>query len=163
MASIAPSPFHRGEQEIQSRFGVREQIENVGQRFIRDHLPDEHRQFYPQLPMLPVGSIDKAGRPWASVLVGRPGFMHSPDPRTLEIHARPLFGDPLNDNLTQGVQLGLLGIEYSTRRRNRLNGVLSLMEEGYLRISVGQSFGNCPQYIQARNFELSSAVDHPDA
>lgn len=163
MASIAPSPFHRGEQEIQSRFGVREQIENVGQRFIRDHLPDEHRQFYPQLPMLPVGSIDKAGRPWASVLVGRPGFMHSPDPRTLEIHARPLFGDPLNDNLTQGVQLGLLGIEYSTRRRNRLNGVLSLIEEGYLRISVGQSFGNCPQYIQARNFELLSAVDHPDA
>ncbi len=41
MASVEPSPFHHGEQEIQSRFGVREQIENVGQRFIRDHLPSE--------------------------------------------------------------------------------------------------------------------------
>ncbi len=161
MASVAPSPFHRGEQEIQSRLGVREQIENVGQRFIRDYLPDDHRQFYPQLPMLPVGSIDESGRPWASVLVGRPGFINSPDPHTLEIHSRPLFGDPLNENLTQGVQLGLLGIEYSTRRRNRLNGEVSLLEEGYLRISVGQSFGNCPQYIQARNFEFLSAVDHP--
>ncbi len=39
------SPFHRGEREIQSRFGVREQIENVGQRFIRDYMPGEHRQF----------------------------------------------------------------------------------------------------------------------
>ena len=53
MVSVEPSPFHHGEQEIQSRFGVREQIENVGQRFIRDHLPDDHRQFYPQLPLLP--------------------------------------------------------------------------------------------------------------
>ncbi len=144
MASIEVSPFHRGEQEIQSRFGVREQIENVGQRFIRDYLPDDHRQFYPQLPMLLVGSIDTSGRPWASVLVGRPGFMKSPDPRTLEIHSRPLFGDPLNENLTQGVQLGMLGIEYSTRRRNRLNGEVSLVEEGYLKISVDQSFGICP-------------------
>lgn len=162
MARNAPSPFHRGEQKIQSRFGVREQIENIGQQFIRDYLPDEHRQFYSQLPMLPVGSMDKSGRPWASVLVGRPGFMHSPDPRTLEIHARPLFGDPLHENLTEGVQLGLLGIEYATRRRNRLNGAVSLMEEACLTISVGQSFGNCPQYIQARNFEILSAVDHPD-
>ena len=145
---------------IQSRYDVREQIENVGQRFIRDYLPDDHRQFYPQLPMLLVGSIDHSGRPWASVLVGRPGFINSPDPRTLEVHAKPLFGDPLNENLTQGVQLGMLGIEYSTRRRNRLNGEASLIDESYFRISVGQSFGNCPQYIQARNFEFVSGVEY---
>ena len=29
------------------------------------------------------------GRPWASVLAGPPGFMSSPDPRTLRIAARP--------------------------------------------------------------------------
>lgn len=160
MTSTAPSPFHRGEQEIQSRLGVREQIENVGQRFIRDYMPDEHRQFYAQLPLLLVGSIDNSGRPWASVLVGRPGFMNSPDPRTLEIHSRPLFGDPLNENLAQGVQLGMLAIEFSTRRRNRLNGEVSLMDEGFLQINVGQSFGNCPQYIQARDFEFLATIDH---
>ncbi len=155
------SPFHRGEKEIQSRLGVREQIENVGQRFIRDYMPGEHRQFYAQLPLLLVGSIDKSGRPWASVLVGHPGFMKSPDPRTLEIHSRPFFGDPLNENLAQGVQLGVLGIDYSTRRRNRLNGEVSLVEEGCFKINVGQSFGNCPQYIQARDFEILPAVDQP--
>ena len=61
MTTSVASPFHRGEQEIQSRLGVREQIENVGQRFIRDHLPAEHRHFYEQLPMLIVGSIDDSG------------------------------------------------------------------------------------------------------
>ncbi len=160
MTSTAPSPFHRGEQEIQSRLGVREQIENVGLRFIRDYMPDEHRQFHAQLPMLLVGSIDKAGRPWASVLVGRPGFMNSPDPHTFEIHSRPFFGDPLNENLAHGVQLGMLGIEFSTRRRNRLNGEVSSMDEGYFKISVVQSFGNCPQYIQARDFEFLPAIEH---
>lgn len=160
MTNTVLSPFHHGEQEIQSRLGVREQIENVGQRFIRDYMPDEHRQFLAQLPLLLVGSIDKSGRPWASVLVGRPGFLNPSDPRTLKIHSRPLFGDPLNDNLAHGAQLGLLGIEFSSRRRNRLNGDVSSMDEGYLKISVGQSFGNCPQYIQARDFELLPAIDH---
>ena len=161
MAAIETSPFHSGEQEIQSRLGVREQIENVGQRFIRDYLPDDHRQFYPQLPMLLVGSIDTSGRPWASVLVGRPGFIQSPNPRTLEIRSQALFGDPLNENLAQGAQLGMLGIEYATRRRNRLNGTVSSVGEDGIEISVGQSFGNCPQYIQARDFEFLPGIDHP--
>jgi len=159
MDTATQSVFHRGEREIQSRLGVREQIENVGQRFVRDYMPDEHRQFLEQLPLLLLGSIDKSGRPWASVLVGRPGFIKSPDPRTLEIHTRPIFGDPLNDNLARGVPVGALGIEFSTRRRNRLNGKVSSTRDDYLTISVGQSFGNCPQYIQARDFEFLPGVD----
>ena len=145
MDTATQSVFHRGEREIQTRLGVREQIENVGQRFIRDYMPDEHRQFLGQLPLVLVGSIDESGRPWASVLVGRPGFIKSPDPRTLEIHTRPIFGDPLNDNLARDVPVGMLAIEYSTRRRNRLNGTVSSMGDSYIKINVGQSFGNCPQ------------------
>ncbi len=154
-----PSPFHPGEQKLQTRLGVREQIENVGQRFIRDHLTGEHRHFFAQLPLLLAGSIDKSGRPWASVLVGRPGFLDSPDPRTLEIHTPLLFGDPLNENLARGSQLGMLGIEFATRRRNRLNGEVTLIEEGLIRIKMGQTFGNCPQFIQARDYEFLAAID----
>ncbi len=159
MMNALPSPFHPGEQQIQSQLGVREQVENVGQRFIRDYMPGDHRQFYSQLPMLLMGSVDKSGRPWASVLVGRPGFLNSPDPHTLEIHSRPIFADPLNENLAQGVNVGMLGIEYSTRRRNRLNGEVTRMGDGQFRIGVHQAFGNCPQYIQARDFEFLPAVD----
>ena len=158
-ARLDPSPFHPGEQKIQTRLGVREKIENVGQRFIRDHLTGEHRQFLAQLPLLLAGSIDASGRPWASVLVGRPGFLKSPDPRTLDIHTPLLFGDPLNENLTRDSQLGMLGIEFATRRRNRLNGEVALIKEGLIRIKMSQTFGNCPQFIQAREYEFSAAID----
>ncbi len=160
MDTTTHSPFHRGEREIQSRLGVREQIEKFGQRVVRDFMPDEHRQFYAQLTLLFVGSIDKSGRPWASVMAGRPGFLNSSDRRTLEIRSRPVFGDPLNESLAPGAHVGLLGIEYSTRRRNRLNGQVSSMGERCLEIKVGQSFGNCPQYIQSRDFEILPAVDN---
>jgi ferredoxin-NADP reductase/predicted pyridoxine 5'-phosphate oxidase superfamily flavin-nucleotide-binding protein len=146
----AVSPFHPGEQEIQTRLGVREQIEDIGQRFIRDYLPEEHREFYAGLPFLVVGSVDRAGRPWASLLAGRPGFLATPDANTLSIAARPTFGDPLNEALTEGTRLGVLGIEYQTRRRNRLTGRVTAFSDRGLALQVDQTFGNCPKFIQAR-------------
>ncbi len=154
------SPFHQGERELQSRKGVREQAENIGQRFIRDHLPEQHQSFYAQLPLLFAGTIDQAGRPWASVLVGRPGFINSPDQQSLNISARPIYGDPLNENLSEGVEIGLLGIEYHSRRRNRMSGKISSLINGAIGLSVTQTFGNCPQYIQARDYQLQPEIDN---
>ena len=153
------SPFHQGEREIQTRLGVREQVEEIGQRFIRGYMPDEHRAFYAQLPLLLIGSIDKAGRPWASVLVGRPGFLHSPVPDRLKINTRLIYGDPLKDNLSIGPQVGVLGIEYESRRRNRMAGKLTAINDGGFEIKIDQAFGNCPQYIQSRSFEFLPEVD----
>ena len=68
----ARSPFHRGELEIQARLGVRDRIEKLGRRLIRDHMPEEHREFFSALPFLLVGTVDAGGRPWASVLGGEP-------------------------------------------------------------------------------------------
>ncbi|WP_395681798.1 pyridoxamine 5'-phosphate oxidase family protein, partial [Inquilinus sp.] len=95
-------------------------------------------------------SLDRQGRPWASILSGRPGFLQSPDPRTLTVAARPAYGDPLGDNLALGAPVGLLGIQLETRRRNRMNGTVTESADGRFAVTVGQSFGNCPQYIQAR-------------
>jgi uncharacterized protein len=148
------SPFHAGELAIQSRMGVQEQIDKQGRRVIRDHLPKQSQQFFSQLSYIIVGTVDEVGSPWASVLVGNPGFLSSPDNRTLQIATQPLFGDPLITNLSDGIDIGLLGIELHTRRRNRLNGkVMATSVDGF-DVKVGQSFGNCPQYIQARMFEL---------
>ena len=44
----------------------------------------------------------------------------------------------------------LLGIELATRRRNRLNGTVTDLDHGGFTVALDQSFGNCPQYIQAR-------------
>lgn len=149
------SPFHAGELAIQARLGVQEQMDRQGRRVIREFLPEQHRQFFAQLPFLIAGTVDAVGNPWASILVGTPGFLSTPNDHTLHIAATPLFGDPLATTLTNGIDIGLLGIELPTRRRNRLNGTVIATQNDRIEVQVKQCFGNCPQYIQARRSELA--------
>ena len=148
-----PSPFHEGEKQVQSRVGVREKAEALGQRMVRDFMPDQHREFFQALPILFVGSVDRSGRPWASALVGQPGFVHSPEPRRLVVEASTLPHDPLEQNIREGAALGLLGLEFSSLRRNRANGIVAARQHDRFEIAVEQSFGNCPQYIQRRQLQ----------
>lgn len=148
------STWHEGEKFIQEKVGVAERMEGVGQRVVRDFMPDQHRAFYAGLPFMVLGSVDTEGDAWASVLEGRPGFMSSPSPTTLDIAARPDPLDPAGDGMHDGAAVGLLGIELHTRRRNRMNGVLSRLDAGF-RVEVDQSFGNCPRYIQLRDFSFA--------
>jgi ferredoxin-NADP reductase/predicted pyridoxine 5'-phosphate oxidase superfamily flavin-nucleotide-binding protein len=146
------NPFHAGEQAVHERLGIRERMVGLGQRVIRTAMPEQHQRFFEQLPFMLVGSVDAAGRPWASTLVGRPGFVQAPDAKRLAFRARPIPGDPLAEGLVPGAQLGFLGIELHTRRRNRVNGhVVAADAEGFV-VEVDQSVGNCPQYIQGREF-----------
>jgi ferredoxin-NADP reductase/predicted pyridoxine 5'-phosphate oxidase superfamily flavin-nucleotide-binding protein len=146
-----PSPFHAGEQWVQERLGVRS-IEDWARQVVRPYLPEQHRAFHTSLPFLVAAARDARGRPWATLLTGPEGFVTSPDPRSLAIAARPAAGDALEDALVDGADLGLLGIEFSTRRRNRLNGRIARDGRGTLICAVGQSFGNCPQYIHERQW-----------
>ncbi|MEQ8652496.1 MAG: pyridoxamine 5'-phosphate oxidase family protein [Kiloniellales bacterium] len=143
------SPFHPGEQSLQSSAGVRESMERVGRKLIRRYMPDQHRAFFRTLPFLVVGALDEAGQPWASLLTGRPGFVDSPDPRHLRISAKPLPGDPAAAGLKPGKRIGGLGIELHTRRRNRFTARLGAEGTAIL-AEIEHSFGNCPQYIQTR-------------
>jgi uncharacterized protein len=152
--SHTESPFHEGELTIQTRLGFQEQMDKQGRRIIRDYLTAQHRQFFAQLPYILVGTVDAAANPWASVLVGHPGFLVSPNDRTLQIKALPPSGDPLATTLAEGCDIGLLGIELYTRRRNRLNGTVTAIDDHGFEVQVGQSFGNCPQYIQSRTIAV---------
>ena len=152
----AVSPFHTGEQSIQEKLGVREQMERFGSRVIRDHMPDQHREFYQQLPFIFAGFVDNEGWPWASILCGQPGFVHSDSPYTLSIDTTPLCGDPLLEALQSDLHIGLLGIELPTRRRNRLTTHVESYHSNNIRLRVDQSFGNCPQYIQTRSIRWRS-------
>lgn len=152
-----PSPFHAGEIAVQERCGVREAIDRVGRVVIRTFMLPDHRELFAKLPMVIVGSLDDDRRPWASILVGPPGFTRAVDERTLRIDAVPAPGDPLASSLMIGAPLGLLGIELPTRRRNRLNGTVTALDARGFTVTVDQSFGNCPQYIQARTPERRRA------
>ncbi len=148
--------FHEGEQAVQRRVGaaVHERLAEIGPQVIRGFMPDQHRDFFAQLPFVVVGSVDAGGQPWASVLTGPPGFMNSPDPQQLQIGGLPSAHDPLSSNLHDGAAVGLLGIEPHTRRRNRMNGVVQDLGQTGFAVHVSQSFGNCPKYIQARRPEF---------
>ncbi len=117
---------------------------------IRDLMPEQHRHFFAQLPYVFLGTVDAAGWPLATLLTGHPGFVQSPDPATLHIAVLPDAGDPAAKALAADRDIGILGIDFSMRRRNRVNGHIQSLEPGGIIVAVNQSFGNCPQYIQQR-------------
>ncbi|MEJ6020954.1 pyridoxamine 5'-phosphate oxidase family protein [Ramlibacter sp. PS4R-6] len=153
--------FHDGELALQVRAGVRERLGDGP--FIRDHMPQQHCDFFALLPFVLAGSIAADGQPWASVLTGPVGFVQSPDPRLLSVRAQPAAHDPLSANLQAGAALGLLGIQPHTRRRNRLNGHVAAADASGFLVSVDQSFGNCPKYIQAREATYTGPASAPAA
>jgi ferredoxin-NADP reductase/predicted pyridoxine 5'-phosphate oxidase superfamily flavin-nucleotide-binding protein len=159
----AESPFHEGEQRVQERLGVREAIEPWARKVVRPFLPDGHREFYAQLPFVVLAARDGRGRPWATLVGGSPGFLTSPDPRTLISTTLPSAGDALAGALARGSDVGLLGIELATRRRNRVNGRIAAASDAAVTLAVDQSFGNCPQYIHERHWRLEPPRAEPTA
>ncbi len=145
------SPFHLGEQRVQKRLGVRD-MEDWARKVVLDYLPEEHRAFHTALPFLVVAARDAQGRPWATLLTGPEGFVASPDLRSLVIDAEPVRGDGLEEALVTGADVGILGIELSTRRRNRVNGRIVDARSGDVIFGVEQAYGNCPQYIREREW-----------
>ncbi|TFY84669.1 flavin-nucleotide-binding protein [Pseudomonas nabeulensis] len=153
MNPIEQSPWHAGERQLQEAVGVAERMAVIGPKVIRDHLPEQHRDFYPLLPYLVLGVVDDQGIPWATMVEGAPGFAHSPDPQTLQVDSLPSMSDPARAAFHQGAAIGLLGIDLNTRRRNRMNGRIEGLDHEGFSVDVMQSFGNCPKYIQLRPVE----------
>jgi predicted pyridoxine 5'-phosphate oxidase superfamily flavin-nucleotide-binding protein len=149
--ALNPQPFHRGEIEAQERAGVRAQMERVGAIVLRNHMPDQHRELFNKLPTLLLGGTDANAQVWASIIWGEPGFIASPDATTLRVNARLCDDDPLSAMVKPGTGFGALGLEFETRRRNRANGIVTQVDELGFTLSVQQSFGNCPKYIQTRD------------
>lgn len=155
------SLFHEGEVALQRSVGMAERIEQVGAKVVRDFMPEQHRDFYARLPFIVVATVDDAGDVWPTILTGQPGFIQSPSPTSLTVGARPDPADPAAAGAIAGASIGMLGIELHTRRRNRMNGAIAGASGNSLKIEVGQAFGNCPQYIQLRDFEFADDGDLP--
>lgn len=165
MDSIFPvkpkSPWHEGELTIQRRAGVLDRMAAVGERNIRHHLIQQHREFYPLLPFIVMGVVDPAGESWATLLAGRPGFIASPDDKTLRLDTRLDPLDPAAPGAEDGDAAGLLGMQLETRRRNRANGTIRRSSADGFDVTVEDSFGNCPRYITIRRHAFTRAPDAP--
>lgn len=158
--SALRSPFHAGEIAAQERAGTRAMAAKVGGS-IHTAFPPPAAAFLAGQPMVVLASTDDAGRPWASILTGAPGFAAVTGPRTARVAADPVGGDPLAANLGSTSHVGLLVPDLATRRRLRVNGRLGLETDGAFLIHADQVYANCPKYIQRRSAAVMRA-DPPE-
>ncbi|MEI2297036.1 2Fe-2S iron-sulfur cluster-binding protein [Ensifer sp. MJa1] len=155
------SPWHEGELAIQRSLGVVERMDATGRNFVRTFMPEQHQLFFPMLPFAVFGTVDANGDPWATMRAAAPGFMQAPDAWNLDVRLPRQPDDPADAGMEDAHSIGMLGIQLETRRRNRLNGAIRRDADDAFTIRVGQSFGNCPQYIQLRQFAFSREPHQP--
>ncbi len=149
-------PFHEGEIDIQERTGERE-IARMNSVAVKDEILGGALAFIERQPLVVVATEDSTTDLWATMIFGKPGFMHAPSTRELQIdlqYTKMIDGDPSLKNLESDPRVGLLLIELDTRRRLKINGRVASRVEDKLTIAVEESFPLCPKYIQRRKVRL---------
>jgi len=82
--------------------------------------------FYAHLSYFIAATLDSKGRPWVSILTGAQGFLRPVSQTHLALVTRLSEGDPLLENLKDGLTVSEggrliagLGIDFTNRRRNK--------------------------------------------
>ncbi|KAF7795439.1 hypothetical protein EIP86_006597 [Pleurotus ostreatoroseus] len=161
--------WHRGERAIQKKLGF-DGTMRMAYIWIDGEMPEEHRIFHTtRLPFIPVTTLDEEGRPWSCIFAGvsgKPGFVTSSRWDSMDMVIKTWPGDPFRNNVRlfgrkNKMLAAGIGIEFSTRRRNKFAGhISSVHQDGdiyKLNLIVNQAIGNCPKYINVRDL-----VPHPD-
>ena len=156
----AQTGFHDGELAVQERAGVRAQAARLGGAMLAT--PDLNggmSAFLADRDFAVLTARDADGRLWTSPLFSTPGFLQARH-RELRVRALPNSGDPLH-GLNADQPAGMLAIEFSTRRRVRVNGILTHVRDAGMQLSVDQAYGNCPKYIHPRRLEHVDGAPQP--
>lgn len=137
--------WHAGEVAIQKKLGYLDAVADRW-RMTENFMRDQHRIFHTSnLHFLPITTIDLDGRPWASLVAGPTGdigFVQSPDKNTLILSVKLWDADPLVYTLDAWLDpderwkvpperflIAGVGIEFSTRRRNKFAGRIRSVEK----------------------------------
>jgi uncharacterized protein len=147
-SDVSMTGFHEGELAMQRRAGVTAEAARLAGMLAEPNLDGGGQRFLADRTFAVITGADGAGRLWTSPLIGQAGFLDGHG-RTLDVRSSPRAGDPLH-GLAPGQPVGMLAIEFATRRRMRINGALVASVPGRMTVAVDQAFGNCPQYIQQR-------------
>lgn len=126
--------WNPGEAILQRKYGFTDAVRgswNLTENYMRE----QHRIFHTShLPFIPITTMDDRGRPWGGIVAGatgKIGFVTSPDTTTLSVDARLWAGDPLLSTMQRWIDsksspesflMAGLGIEFTTRRRNKFAG-----------------------------------------
>ncbi|KAL5359462.1 hypothetical protein BJX96DRAFT_58390 [Aspergillus floccosus] len=176
MSISALQGWHPGEASIQRQLGYAAAVSSRWAA-VENQLREQHQKFHTSnLPFIPLTTTDDDGRPWAGIAAGstgQVGFVESPSLKTLVFRAKLWEGDPILETLkklesfqssgenTKEEERYLtagLGIEFSTRRRNKFAGrierVKAITEQDYVfEVEINEALGNCPKYINVRQLD----------
>lgn len=155
-----PWGFHDGELAVQRRAGVEAEAVRLKMMLAPAELRGGVAAFLADRTFAALTGRDRSGLLWVSPLTGPPGFLSATSLNSLQAAASIPDGDPLH-GLAAGQPVGLVVIEFATRRRVRINGVLADAGPGRLAIDVDQAYGNCPQYIQQRLLSPDTPIAEP--
>lgn len=136
--------YHDGELEAQRRAGVSDLASRVG-RIIGSTIPPAAAQFLAERSFVITATVAADGRVHASVLSGA---AQARDERTIVL--RPVSGhvDVVREDVAATGIIGLLAIDFATKRRMRANGRAEL-RGGEIVVATSEVYSNCPQYIDA--------------
>jgi predicted pyridoxine 5'-phosphate oxidase superfamily flavin-nucleotide-binding protein len=157
------SPFHDGEIAVQERTGERDTAlrhgAGIGSRIVPGALP-----FLAQQRVIAVSIAGDDRNLWTSVWTGTPGFVHSEDGQRVEISttmAATSQEDPARRRALAGREIGMLAIDFESRRRLRINGTIESASNDIV-VLVRESVGNCPKYIQRRQpHDIPATISSP--
>ncbi|MCB0938614.1 MAG: pyridoxamine 5'-phosphate oxidase family protein [Mycobacterium sp.] len=144
--------FHSGELAVQEQAGVSGQAGRLSAMVGRGQLRSGTADFLGSARLAVLTAHDPDGTVWSSPLFGEPGFLSAVDSGTLHIDGSLPEADPLSD-MPGGQLAGVIVIDFATRRRWRINGVVTTSPDGGTDLEVDQSYGNCPKYITIRTID----------
>ncbi|BBZ69885.1 pyridoxamine 5'-phosphate oxidase family protein [Mycobacterium paraseoulense] len=145
--------FHEGETATQRRAGVEAEAKRLEGMLDASGLSPGAARFLASQRFAALTGRDRDGLLWISPLAAPPGFLRGRRD-VLHVSASPREGDPLH-GLPSGQQVGLIAVDFATRRRLRVNGEFLGADRGGMTIRVEQSYGNCPKYIHRHPIDVA--------
>jgi predicted pyridoxine 5'-phosphate oxidase superfamily flavin-nucleotide-binding protein len=146
--------YHEGEIAVQERAGVRDAAARL-EGMIAETIPERALPFLANQRAVAACAAAPDGHLWASLWLGAQGFLTGTptcDQIVLRRDAMSISpDDPVFAQVAPRAPLGLLAIDFDTRRRLRLNGVIAEgAQHDSVVMDVHEAFVNCPKYIQRR-------------
>lgn len=146
--------FHEGELAMQRRAGVEAEAGRLENMLDSSELSQGAARFLASQRFAALTGRDHNGVLWVSPLAAPPGFLRGHE-GVLHVSTSPRDGDPLHE-IRIGQQVGLIAIDFATRRRLRINGELVGADHQSMTVRVDQSYGNCPKYIHRRAIDVAN-------
>jgi uncharacterized protein len=144
---------------LQARFDTTRLADRVEEIVVRPEVSGDCKGFIESRDMFFLTSVDHRGYPTCSYKGGAPGFVRVLDPKTIVFPSYNGNGMFLSmGNIMVSQKVGMLFIDFETPHRVRVHGVAAIEKndplltefagaELLVRVTVTETFINCPRYI----------------